>query len=78
MPRPMRKYEIKKPKIEKISFVANSRNFGHKEYHEYGRLKTYANKTQADKKISELKLLGYSTVRKADRPYTIILDEIGE
>lgn len=76
MPRPMTKYQIEKTKVEKHSFVMNPRNFRHKEYHEYGVLKCYANKKQADNKIAQLRLLGFDTGKSKNHPYTIILSEI--
>jgi len=49
----MTRYKIEKSKVEKHSFKVSVGNFGHKEYHEYGRKKVYANKKQADNKVAE-------------------------
>lgn len=62
-----------KPKQEKISFV--NRPYG-KLYAEYGIVKTYANKKQADNKVQELRLLGYAVERSLKHPFTIILERI--
>lgn len=74
MPRPMRKYKsIEKVKEEKHSFKAG--RFGHRLYAEDGNIKTYANITQADKKVIQLRLQGLNVVRSISYPYTLRLDE---
>ena len=76
MPRPMTRYKIEKSKVEKHSFKVSVGNFGHKEYHEYGRKKVYANKKQADNKVAELQSNGFACERSKKHPYCIILSEI--
>ncbi len=65
--------QAKERKQDKISFV--KRQAG-KLYAEYGVVKTYANKKQADNKIQELRVLGYSVNRSVKHPFTIILEEM--
>lgn len=43
-------------------------------YCRYGVVKVYANKTQAEDKITELRRLGFHVSRSMDYPYTIILE----
>ena len=62
--------EAKEKKQDKISFVKRRRG---KLYAEYGDVKTYANKKQADNKVRELRVLGYSVDRSVKHPFTIIL-----
>ena len=63
--------EAKENKQGKISFVKRR---GGKLYAEYGDVKTYANKKQADNKVRELRVLGYSVDRSMKYPFTIILE----
>ena len=65
--------EAKEKKQDKISFVKRRRG---KLYAEYGDVKTYANKKQADNKVRELRVLGYSVDRSVKHPFIIILEEI--
>jgi hypothetical protein len=55
--------------VDKISFVER---FGSKVYAEYGKIKTYTNRTQANNKIQELRQAGYSVFMSLDYPFTII------
>ena len=63
--------EAKEKKQDKISFVDRRRG---KLYAEYGDVKTYANKKQADNKVRELRVLGYSVDRSVKHPFTIMLE----
>lgn len=54
-------------KVEKHSF--NSK----KVYMEFGKVKTYANKTQADKKVNELRGLGFNVGRSISWPFLVLL-----
>ncbi len=69
------KESIEQQKIEKISFIfVGCRNA--KLYAEYGNIKTYANKKQADKKVQYLRLLGYAVERSLTHPFVIMLEKI--
>lgn len=70
MPRPMSIFRVETPKKEKHSFEAI--RGGVLAYHNYGSLKTYSNRTQADKKVQELKELGYNCFVRYSWPFIII------
>ncbi len=61
----MSKYKSKIVNPEKHSFTEKGI------YLEYGHVKTYANKTQADKKVMELNCMGYKVIRSFDWPFII-------
>ena len=61
-----------KPKVEKHSFIPIKLG---KAYAEYGNLKTYTNITQAEKKVTELKELGFNCFRRYQFPFLIMLSE---
>lgn len=67
------KESIKQQKAEKISFIQRPAG---KLYAEYGVVKTYSNKKQADKKVEHLRLLGYRVEHSLRWPFTIMLEEI--
>lgn len=54
---------------DKISFVVRK---GYRLFAEYGMVKVYANKKQADKKVSDLRSLGYAVERSLEHPYVIM------
>ena len=66
MPKPMSNYKVSALKPKQHDFTARGL------YLEYGHVKTYANKTQADHKVSELKLLGFDVYRSYDWPFIIM------
>lgn len=70
MPRPMRRYKIAAIKHPEHSFRKDGL------YCHYGKVKGYANKTQAENKIIELRELGFKVNRSMDHPFTIIQEEV--
>lgn len=58
--------------IEEISFIQRPSG---KLYAEFGDVKVYTNKKQADNKIEGLRMLGYNVERSKKWPFTIILQE---
>lgn len=72
MPKPMTRYKIETVKEPEHSFkeIRGKRLA----YHNYGSLKTYANITQCEKKVAELRLLGHNCYRTFTRPFLILLD----
>ena len=69
MKKPMRAFKIEGNKVEKHSFIKVRTGLA---YAEYGMLKTYSNKTQADKKVKELTALGFNVHFTASHPFLII------
>jgi hypothetical protein len=61
--------EFRKKKPDKITFIQRERGCL---YAEYGMVKVYANKSQAEKKITTLRSLGYAVERSESYPYVII------
>jgi hypothetical protein len=73
MPRPMTKYKpIQEPKKPLHSFT--DIRGGNKAYCKYGKLSTYTNIAQAEKKVAELRILGYDCFRSFKWPFLIILN----
>lgn len=70
MPKPMSKYRIKTVKEPQHAFIEIRGN--RMAYHEYGRLKTYANITQAEKKVCDLVALGFNCYRTYTYPFLIL------
>jgi len=56
----------------KISFVKRR---GRKLYAEYGTVKTYSNKKQLNKRVGELRLMGYAVESSKNWPFVIMLEE---
>lgn len=69
MKRPMTKFRVDQPKVEKHSFVPVRYGTA---YAEYGRLKTYANHAQAKKKCEELNAIGFNVSYTMSCPFLIV------
>lgn len=75
MPKPMTTYKIEKPKVIEHSFTSGSTGNG-KMYMHYGKLKTYANKTQAENKVKQLRDLGFDCFVSFKWPFVILLTDL--
>lgn len=69
MKKPMTTYKIEAPEVEKHSFVKTRRGMV---YAENGDIKTYSNRTQAQKKVDELNALGLNVSFSMQWPFVIV------
>ena len=68
----MTKFKVEKPTVEKVSFVmSNYRKC--LVYAEYGIIKTYSNKKQAQGAVDKLTVLGHNVGYSLSHPYVIML-----
>ncbi|MES2382433.1 MAG: hypothetical protein V4538_15405 [Bacteroidota bacterium] len=66
--------KIDKPKVIEHSFTSGTTGNG-KMYMHRGKLKTYANRTQAENKVKELSKIGFDCFVSFKWPFIIILIE---
>jgi hypothetical protein len=69
MKRPMTIFKMDTPKIERHTFVQTRKGMA---YAEYGRLKTFSNRTQAQKKVNDLISLGFKVCCTVSHPFLIV------